>query len=159
MLTDSALRCVMWLGNALNNLGQLDEALSAYRSGLEHDPSLVALYVNIGSFYSSTNDPASAREWLLRGLQVELGAGDGTSGDESCMDEAILGQSSDIHLTKSASPALLNNLGLAELSLNRRVHAAYYFKWAIHILSSTGQTGSSYIWNTVQDNLLKVSHR
>lgn len=145
----------------MNNLGQLDEALSAYRSGLQYDPSLVALYVNIGSLYSSANDPASARGWLLRGLQVELGAGDGTIDDDTYMDEEILDQSSGIHLSKSASPALLNNLGLAELSLNRRTHAAYYFEWAIKILSSNQQQSasgsSSYIWNTVQDNLRKVS--
>ena len=139
-------------------MGQFNEALSAYRSGLEHDPLLVALYINIGSLYSNANDPVNARGWLLKGLQVELGTFYGTNNDESCMDGAILRQSSDIHLTKSASPALLNNLGLAELSLNRRVHAAYYFKWAIRMLSSTGQTGSSYIWNTVQNNLREVSN-
>ena len=145
-------------------MGDYEGAADAYQTGLYYDPSLIPLYVNLGSLYTTRNQPTDARLWLLKALKQEISVVSAVSPsiavpfDDPEIDNYITtGQCSWHTEYEHVSPALLNNLGLAELTLHKHNQARYYFEWAVRNLQVQGDS-SSYIWNTVQDNLNKIIH-
>lgn len=81
-------RTLNQLGNALSNLGKVDEAIATFEEALLHNPSLLAIHVNLGSLYRSSGRLADAMQILEEGKRI---AGN------------------------SCPSALLNNLGLVHL--------------------------------------------
>jgi len=59
------------MGVAFKKMGQVDDAIAAYRKALELRPNLVAAHNNLGNLLRMKGEWAEAKQHLLRALELQ----------------------------------------------------------------------------------------
>jgi tetratricopeptide (TPR) repeat protein len=135
-----------FMGLALQNSGNPQQAIQAYQRALQLNPSMTFMYLNIGNCYLNLGQPDAARPYLEHYRQVSAGA------PGAARAESALRRAQEVH----DHQAFRQMVEQAELALEQRKFAEARRRFEQVVATrpdyAHGHFQLGYAWNQLGDN-------
>eukprot|EP01038_Epipyxis_sp_PR26KG_P008513 gene8513-11508_t len=127
------------LGLAYTSLELFEKAIENFKNGLQLNPNTIEIYSNLGNLYRQLGLYDEARDAMRKGIDISISV------------------NGDNHYSNSPPAALINNLGLLELSLHKYDIALHLFEQALQLINnSTNQR--NYDLNVHNNEVFEIIH-